>query len=106
MKLVGTENSVFEPISPSRRFDNLSPTSGPQCGGRRKVGGEDLNTSTGLHKTSPDRNFGPRGQRGGALSFSLCHPEPEANEFAEVRVTRSGQILRSAQDDIHSSHAQ
>ena len=43
--------SVFEPISPSGGFDNLSPTSCPQCGGRRKVGGEDLIHSTGLHKT-------------------------------------------------------
>jgi hypothetical protein len=54
---LGTENSVFEPTSPSGGFDNLSPTSCPQCGGRRKVGGEDLIHSTGLHKTLSGPNL-------------------------------------------------
>src|SRR5438552_7749642 len=58
---LGTENSVFEPTSPPSGFDNLSPTSCPQCGGRRKVGGEDLIIRLGFTKPSPDRT-GPVAQ--------------------------------------------
>src|SRR6185437_62613 len=77
---LGSENSVFEPTSPPSGFDNPSLTSCPQCGGRRKVHGEDLIIRLGFTKPSPDRIFEPRGSRHGARSFvrlsgyrSSCH---------------------------------
>ena len=82
---LGTEKSVFEPTSPSSGFDNLSPTSCPQCGGRRKVGGEDLIIRPGFTKPSPYRTLRapwviPRG--------SFFSPVSAMTDMPQVTITR------------------